>query len=61
MLTIGECEEQIFYYPTLPRIMDSLSCSPLNASFHIGKTKIRLPENPKYAEMLHGDVILTLQ
>ena len=27
----------------------------------IGKTGIRLSNNPKYAEMRHGDVILTLQ
>ena len=25
------------------------------------KTRKRLPENPEYAEMRHGDVILTLQ
>ena len=29
--------------------------------FYIGKTWKRLPENPEYAEMGHGDVILTLQ
>ena len=42
-----------------PRIMDSFSCSPLNTSFYIDKTRKRLPENPEYAEMQHVDVILT--
>ena len=28
---------------------------------YVGKTQKRIPENPKYAEMRHGDVILTLQ
>ena len=32
--------------------MDSFSCSPLNTLFIN-----RLPENPEYAEMRHGDVI----
>ena len=50
-----------FFYPIFTRIMDSFSCSPLNTSFYIGKTLKRLPENPEYAEMLQGDVILTLQ
>ena len=43
------------------RIMDSFSCSPLNTSYYIGKKIKRLYENPEYAEMRHGDVILTLQ
>ena len=30
-------------------------------SFYIDKAWKRLPENPEYAEMRHGDVILTLQ
>ena len=50
-----------FFYPILTRTMNSFSCSPLNTSFYIGKTWKRLPENPKYAEMGHGAVILTLQ
>ena len=41
--------------------MGSFSCLPLNTSFYIGKTLKRLPENPEYAEMQHGDKILTLQ
>ena len=41
--------------------MDSFSRLPLNTSFYIGKNVKRLPENPEYAEMRHGDVILTLQ
>ena len=40
--------------------MDYFSCSPLNNSFYIEKTCKRLPENSEYAEMRHGDVILTL-
>ena len=35
--------------------------SPQNTSFYIGKTLKRILENPEYAEMRHGDVILTLQ
>ena len=50
-----------FFYPTLTRLMDSFSCSALNTSFYIGKTWKRLPENPEYAEMRHGDVILAFQ
>ena len=50
-----------FVYPILTRIMDSLSCSPQNIAFYIGKTLKRTLENPEYAEMRHGDVILTLQ
>ena len=45
----------------LTRIIESFSCSPLNTSFYIGKTWKILLENPEYAEMWHGDVILTLQ
>ena len=26
-----------FFYPTLTRIMDSFSCSPLHTSFYVGK------------------------
>ena len=49
-----------YFYPIPTRLMDSFSCSPLNTSFYIGKHKI-LPENPEYAEMQHGVVLLTLQ
>ena len=57
VMTNGDREGRIFL---LSQIMDSFSCSPLNTSFYIGKTWKRLPENPEYAEMRHGDIILTL-
>ena len=47
-----------FFCLILTRIMDYFSCSPPNASFYIEKK--RLPETLEYAEMRHGDVILTL-
>ena len=51
-----------FLYPILTGIMDSFSCLPLNISFYIAKkTWKRLPENPEFPEMRHGDVILTVQ
>ena len=34
---IGDTQDG-FFYPTLTRITDSFSCSPLNTSFYIGKT-----------------------
>ena len=37
------------------------SCSPFNTSFILDILEQRLSEYPKYAEMRHGDVILTLQ
>ena len=51
------------------RCLNFLSHPHTNNGYHqiphfihvIGKTWKRLPENPKYAEMRHGDVILTLQ
>ena len=49
MMIIGDQEGQIFH-SILTTIMDSISSSPLNASFYIGKTRKRLPENPEYAE-----------
>ena len=60
VMTNGDHEGRIFlFHPhTNNRFF---SCSPLNASFYIGNTWKRLPENPEYAEMRHGDVILTLQ
>ena len=61
VMTNGECEGRIFFYPILTWIMNSFSCSPLNTSFYIGKPWKSLPENPEYAEMQHGDLILTLQ
>ena len=53
-----------FFYLIRTRIMDSFSCSPLNtcsSSYIRKKHKNILPENPEYAEMQHGDIILTLQ
>ena len=47
-----------FFYPILTRIMDSFSYSQLNTSFILEKLKI--PENCEYADMRHGDIILTL-
>ena len=42
--------------------MDSFSCSPLYKYLLLYWEKLkRLQENPEYAEMQHGDVILTLQ
>ena len=40
--------------------MDSLSCLPLNTSFYMEKHEKRLPENPEYAEMSHGDVLFNI-
>ena len=45
-----------FFYPTLNLMMDTFSCSP----FILGKMWKRLPENPEYAEMRHGDVIFNI-
>ena len=51
-----------FFYPILTRIFDSFSCSPLSTAFNIGKKNMkRLPEDPEFAEIRHGDVILTLR
>ena len=50
-----------FFYVILTRIIDSFSCSPLCTAFYIGKTWKRLPGNPEYAEMWHGEIILTIQ
>ena len=60
VMTNGDSEGLIFL-SHLTQIMDSVSCSPLNSSFYIKETLKRLPENPEYVMMLHGDVILTLQ
>ena len=60
VMTNGDCEGSIFL--SHPHTNDGFfSCSPLNNSFYIGKTWKRLPESPEYAEMRHGDIILTLQ
>ena len=53
VMTNSDHEGQIF--------LDSFSCSPLNTSFYIGRTWKRLPENPEFAKMRHGDVIFTVQ
>ena len=46
MMTNGDPAGLIFFYPTLTRIIDFFSCSPL---FFLFKNK--LPEVPKYAKM----------
>ena len=49
-----------FFYPTLTQIMDFFL---LTTKYHIlyWKTWKRLPENPEFADMRHGEVILTFQ
>ena len=51
--------------PILKQIMDYFSCSPLSITFHcilyLKNMKKRLQENPEFAEIRHGDVILPLQ
>ena len=56
----GDHEGRIFY-PIFTNIMDSFSCSPLNAYFILEKHDKDFKKNPEYAEMLHGDIILTLK
>ena len=46
-----------FFYPILTLIIDYFSCSPLSTAFSIGKIIKKAPENPKFAEMRHGDII----
>ena len=58
VMTNGDHEWHIFYH-TLTLIMNFFSCSPQNTSFYIGKTWTRLPGNPEYSEMRHGDVVST--
>ena len=41
--------------------MDFFSCSLLNTSILFEKHEKKIPENPEYAEMRHGDVNLTFQ
>ena len=57
MMTSGDREGQIFF-SVLTLIMDYLSCSRLSTAFHIGKHEKRLPKNPEYTEIRHGDVVL---
>ena len=40
VMTIGDHEGR-FFYPTLTRIMDFLSCSPLNTSFKLEKKNLK--------------------
>ena len=54
MMTNGDREGQIFFYPILTQIMDSFSCSSLNTSFYTGKSLKRLPENPEYTDTVLG-------
>ena len=50
-----------FFYPTLTRIIDSFSCSPLNTLFYNWeKTWKRLLQNHEYANMRYGDIILNI-
>ena len=60
MMTNGDHEGLIFLSHTHTN-NGFFFLPPLNTSFILGKTWQRLPENPEYAEMLHDDVILTLQ
>ena len=60
VMTNGDREGQIFLSP-LTHIMDSYSCPTLSTTFYNRKNMKRLRENPDFAEMRHGDVILTLQ
>ena len=60
VMTNGDPEGRVFY-PILTQIVDSFSCSPLCTTFYIEKRWKRLPEYHEFAEMRHGDVILTLQ
>ena len=53
------CRDMTVGDPILTKLWILFSCSPLNTSFIL--EKLGLPENPEYAEMRHGDVILTLQ
>ena len=57
VMTNGDHEGQIFY-PTLTRIMDSFSCSPLNTAVYVLKM---FPEIPEFLleATCHDDVILT--
>ena len=48
MMTNRDPEGRIFY-PTLTRIIDSFSCSPLVLFIHLYQNK--LPEVPEYAKM----------
>ena len=58
-MTIGDREGLIFLSHS--HTNNEFFCTPLNTSFCIEKTWKRLPENPEYAEMRHGLVILTLK
>ena len=40
--------------------MDSFFLLATKYLIYIGKHEKKIPENPEYAEMRHGDVILTL-
>ena len=60
MMTIGDRQGLIFLsYPHMNN--GFFSCSPLNTSFILEKLEKKLPENPEYAEIRHGDVTFTLQ
>ena len=48
-----------FFYHILARIKDYVSYSPLSMAFYSGKTRKMLPENSEFADMRHGDVIIT--
>ena len=57
------CDSKGWIFPCHPHINNGLSfpADPLKQHFKFEKLKKRLLENPEFAEMRHGDVILTLQ
>ena len=60
MMTHGDHEGRVFL-SILTLLMESFSRSPLNTSFYICKREKNFQKNPEYADVRHGDVILTLQ
>ena len=58
-MTNGDHEGRIFY-PVLTQIKEYVSCSPLKPQFY-WKSMKNASRKHEYAEMRHGDVILTLQ
>ena len=61
MMTNGNREGRIFL--SHPHTNNGLfSCSPLSTAFYIEKENLKkFTENLEFAEMRHGDVILTVQ
>ena len=59
-MTNGDRDSRFSFLSNLTQIMDSFSCSTTKYHILYWKHEKCFQKNPEYAEMRHGDIILTL-